>query len=133
MTAGEPVQWAGGVVRVRLPPGQVLEQRGGRPLVAGPRRRCVHDRQWLPDDGGADELLAAERASAEDVEVEYDEETMRGGIPVRRTALPTRRHTPRVVLDDAAHDCSPSATNRNTARATSGTRTCRQGRRATTE
>jgi hypothetical protein len=103
MTAGEPAQSAGGVVRVELPQGQVLEQRegvarwspdsnaGAFTIVSGPA-----------DDGGADELLDAERASAQDVEVEYDEETVRGGIPVRHTRYRTRRHTPRVVLSGGA-------------------------------
>jgi hypothetical protein len=104
MTAGEPVQWAGGVVRVRLPPGQMLEQREGvAHWSPDPDAGAFTIVSGSSDDGGADELLAAERASAQEVEVEYDEEMMRGGIPVRRTRYRTRRHTPRVVLDDAAH------------------------------
>ncbi|MGZ4245153.1 MAG: hypothetical protein ACXVSE_12765 [Solirubrobacteraceae bacterium] len=99
MTAGDAVQVAGGVVRVRLPPGQELEQHDG---IA----------RWSPDpaagaftvvsgaarDGGADALLAAERADSEEVEVEHDEEAVRGGLPVRHLRYRTRRHTPRVVL-----------------------------------
>ncbi|MGZ4192229.1 MAG: hypothetical protein ACXVRW_07240 [Solirubrobacteraceae bacterium] len=99
MTAGDAVQVAGGVVRVRLPPGQELEQHDG---IA----------RWSPDpaagaftvvsgaaqDGGADALLAAERADSEEVEVEHDEEAVRGGLRVRHLRYRTRRHTPRVVL-----------------------------------
>lgn len=104
MTAGEPLAWAGGVVRIQLPPGQALEQSegiarwspapdaGAFTIVSGPL-----------DDGGADELLAAERAGAQEVEVECDEETVRGGIPVRHTRYRTRRHTARAVLADEAH------------------------------
>jgi hypothetical protein len=104
MTAGDPVQWGGGVIRVQLPPGQALEQQEG---IA----------RWSPDsdagaftivsgspaDGGADELLAAERADAQHVEVECDEETVRGGLSVRHVRYRTRRHTPRVVLGGGAH------------------------------
>jgi hypothetical protein len=104
MSAGDPVPWTRGVVRVQLPPGQALEQREG---IA----------RWSPDsdagaftvvsgsqeEGGADELLAAERAGAQDIEVEYDEETVRGGLPVRHVRYRTRRHTPRVVLGGGAH------------------------------
>jgi hypothetical protein len=104
MTAGDPVLWAVGVVRVQLPPGQALEQRegiarwspdsdaGAFTVVSG-----------SPEDGGADELLAAERAGAQDVKVEYDAETVRGGLRVRHTRYRTRRHTPRVVLAGGAH------------------------------
>jgi hypothetical protein len=103
MTAGEPVQWAGGVVRVLLPPGQALEQREGVARWSpDPDAGAFTIVSGSPDDGGADQLLAAERASAQDVEVECDEETVRGGIPVRHTRYRTRRHTPRVVLADAA-------------------------------
>ena len=99
MTAGDPVQVAGGDVRVTLPAGQELERREG---VA----------RWSPDPaagaftivsgategGGADALLAAERAGAE-VDIEQDEETVRGGLRVRHVRYRSRRHTPRVALD----------------------------------
>lgn len=99
MTAGDPVQVAGGVIRVQLPPGQELEHRdevarwspapdaGAFTIVSG-----------ALEDGGADELLAAERAGAEEFEVERDEKTARGGLPVRHVRYTSRRHTPRVVL-----------------------------------
>lgn len=99
MTAGDLVQVAGGVVRVQLPPGQALDQRdevarwspdptaGAFTVVSG-----------APEDGGAEELLAAERAGAETLEVERDEQTERGGLLVRHVRYTSRRHTPRVVL-----------------------------------
>jgi hypothetical protein len=99
MTAGDPVQVAGGAVRVVLPAGQELQEREG---VA----------RWSPDPdagaftivsgaaegGGADVLLAAERADGQ-VDVEQDEETHRGGLPVRHVRYRSHRHTPRVALD----------------------------------
>ena len=93
------MQVAGGAIRVQLPPGQGLQQRD---QVA----RWSPDIAWgaftvvsgAPEDGGADELLAAERAGAERFELERDEETVRGGLPVRHVRYISRRRTPRVVL-----------------------------------
>jgi hypothetical protein len=43
-------------------------------------------------------LLAAEREGAE-VDIEQDEETVRGGLRVRHVRYRSRRHTSRVALD----------------------------------
>jgi hypothetical protein len=93
-----PFDAAGGAVRVWLPPGAALTDADG---VAW----------WSPDaelgtfsvvsgdatDGDGDALLAAEREGAE-VDVERDERSERGGLPVRRLRYRTRRETPRVMV-----------------------------------
>jgi hypothetical protein len=94
-----PFPVAGGTVRVMLPAGHEPEDRDG--IVS-----------WTPDpaagrftvltgmlsDGDGDELLAAERSGGE-VDVEIDEDSQRGGLPVRRLRYRSRRHSDRVVLD----------------------------------
>jgi len=106
MTAGDPVQVAGGVVRVQLPPGQTLDQRDAVARWSpDPAAGAFTVVSGAPQDGGADELLAAERAGAEEVAVQRDEETVRGGLSVRHVRYTSRRHTPRVVL--AGGDTGP--------------------------
>jgi hypothetical protein len=101
------VQVAGGVVRVQLPPGQELEERDEIARWSpDPEAGAFTVVSGAPQDGGADELLAAERAGAETIEVECDDETVRGGLPVRHVRYTSRRHTPRVVL--ARGDGGPS-------------------------
>lgn len=93
---GHRLETAAGPIEVWIPPGEALQDLHG---VA----------YWSPDPNlgrftvapaageDGDALLATERAGGE-LDVEADERTERGGLPVRRLRYRLRRETPREVV-----------------------------------
>ena len=89
---------AGGVVRVWLPPGETLEEVDGvgmwSPADPALGRFTVTSAEGV---GDGDALLDAERSYGE-VEVEEDERSERGGVPVRHVRYRSRRDAPHKVV-----------------------------------
>jgi hypothetical protein len=91
-----PLQTAAGPLEVWIPPGEALQDLDGVSYWSPDPRQGRFMIAPAPGEDG-DALLASERAGGA-LEVEADERSERGGLPVRRLRYRVRRELPREVV-----------------------------------